>query len=101
MYSIQALWTAAHLGLPITYVICNNGSYRIIKERLRAFHGSNQFIGMDLTDPPIDFVALAGSLGVKARRITEAGEVSAAVREATASGTPYLLDVVVDDGFSN
>lgn len=101
MYSVQALWTAAHLGLPITYVICNNGSYRIIKERLRAFHGSNQFIGMDLTDPPIDFVALAGSLGVKARRITEAGEIPAAIREATASGTPYLLDAVVDDGFSN
>ena len=40
MYSIQALWTAAHLKLPITYVICNNASYRIIKERLRAFHGS-------------------------------------------------------------
>lgn len=100
MYSIQALWTAAHLRVPVTYVICNNGSYRIIKERLRAFHGSNRFIGMDLTDPPIDFVALAGSLGVKARRITEAGEVSAAIREATASGTPYLLDVVVDDGFS-
>jgi benzoylformate decarboxylase len=100
MYSIQALWTAAHLRLPITYVICNNGSYRIIKERLRAFHGSNRFIGMDLSDPPIDFVALAGSLGVKARRITEAGEIPAAIRKATASGMPYLLDVVVDDGFS-
>ncbi|HEY5701401.1 MAG TPA: thiamine pyrophosphate-binding protein [Gammaproteobacteria bacterium] len=100
MYSIQALWTAAHLKLPITYVICNNASYRIIKERLRAFHGSNQFIGMDFNDPPIDFVALAESMGVKACRITDAEEISTAVREATASGLPRLLDVVVDDGFS-
>ena len=35
MYSIQALWTAAHLKLPITYVIANNGGYRIIKQRLQ------------------------------------------------------------------
>ena len=34
MYSIQALWTAAHLKLPITYVIANTGGYRIIKQRL-------------------------------------------------------------------
>ena len=34
MYSIQALWTAAHRKLPITYVIANNGGYRIIKQRL-------------------------------------------------------------------
>ena len=35
MYSIQALWTAAHHKLPITYVIANNGGYRIIKQRLQ------------------------------------------------------------------
>src|SRR6185503_17297569 len=34
MYGVQALWTAAHLKLPITYIITNNRSYRIIKERL-------------------------------------------------------------------
>lgn len=101
MYSIQALWTAAHLKLPITYVICNNASYRIIKERLRAFHGSNQFIGMDFSDPPIDFVALAESMGVKARRITNPDDIDSAIRETTASGATRLLDVVVDDGFSS
>ncbi len=100
MYSIQALWTAAHLKRPITYVICNNGSYRIIKERLRSFHGSNRFIGMDLVDPVIDFVKLAQSMGVKAKRITDPDEVGAAIREATSQSGPTLLDVVVDDGFS-
>src|SRR6202045_1284272 len=39
MYSIQALWTAAHYKLPLNVVICNNGGYRIIKQRLLAFHG--------------------------------------------------------------
>ncbi len=100
MYSIQALWTAAHLKLPVTYVICNNGSYRIIKERLRSFHGSNRFIGMDLKDPAIDFVKLAQSMGVEAKRIDDPDEVDAAIREATSSSGPTLLDVIVDDGFS-
>ncbi len=101
MYSIQALWTAAHLKCPITYIICNNGSYRIIKERLRAFHGSNRFIGMDLKDPAIDFVGLAQSLGVKAKRITDPDDVGPAIRESTSGSGPMLLDVIVDDGFSN
>jgi benzoylformate decarboxylase len=101
MYSIQALWTAAHLKRPITYVIANNGSYRILKERLRAFHGSNDFIGMDLKDPPIDFMGLAQSMGLKAQRITEPDEIDTAVREATASGRPSLIEVMVDDGFSS
>ncbi len=100
MYSIQALWTAAHLKLPVTYVICNNGSYRIIKERLQSFHGSNQFIGMDLKDPAIDFVKLAQSMGVEAKRIVDPDEVDAAIREATSVSGPTLLDVIVDDGFS-
>lgn len=100
MYSIQALWTAAHLKLPVTYVICNNGSYRIIKERLRSFHGSNRFIGMDLKDPAIDFVKLAQSMGVEAKQVHDPGDVGAAVREATSTSGPTLLDVIVDDGFS-
>ena len=58
MYSIQALWTAAHLKLPITYVIANNGSYKILKQRLKAFHNNDHFVGMDLNDPSIDFVNL-------------------------------------------
>ena len=96
MYSIQALWTAAHLKLPITFVIANNLGYRIIKQRLLAFHGNDNFIGMDFTDPPIDFVALAGSLGMAAERITEPGGVRPALDNAIASNGPTLLDIVVE-----
>jgi benzoylformate decarboxylase len=105
MYSIQALWTAAHLHLPITYIICNNRSYRILKERLLAFKGmaaTNQsFTGMDFHDPPIDFVALAQSVGVTARRITELDEFVPALEEALQHDGPDLLDVVMHDGFED
>ncbi|HWA11946.1 MAG TPA: thiamine pyrophosphate-dependent enzyme [Burkholderiales bacterium] len=99
MYSIQALWTAAHLKLPITYVIPNNRSYRILKERLVSMRKTEKFIGMDMRDPAIDFVALAQSLGVPARRITTAAEIGPALKESIAAGGPRLLDVAVADGF--
>ena len=96
MYSIQALWTMAHHKLPITVVICNNGGYRIIKQRLKAFHKNDHFIGMDFADPGVDFVGLAMSLGMKAQRISEPGAIGPAVQASVASGVPTLLDVVVE-----
>ncbi|MGQ0650680.1 MAG: thiamine pyrophosphate-binding protein [Betaproteobacteria bacterium] len=100
MYGIQGLWTAAHLKLPITYVIANNRSYRIIKERLVSFRKSDKFTGMDLRDPEIDFVSLAQSMGLAARCIADPQQLSPALREALASGRPSLLDVRVADGFA-
>jgi benzoylformate decarboxylase len=99
MYGIQALWTAAHLKLPITYVITNNRSYRILKERLVSMRGSDRFVGMDLRDPAIDFTGLAQSMGVPARRITDPQDFAPALREAMASGAPRLIEVMVADGF--
>lgn len=99
MYSVQALWTAAHMQLPITYVIPNNRGYRILKERLVSYRKTDRFIGMDIREPDIDFVALAQSLGVPAKRIENPAEIGPAVRAAVASGKPSLLDVNVIDGF--
>ena len=99
MYSIQALWTAAHLKLPITYVIPNNRSYRILKERLVSFRMTDKFVGMDMNDPAIDFVTLAQSMGVPAQRITDPADVGPALRESVKSGGPRLLDVTVANGF--
>lgn len=98
MYTIQALWTAAHLNLPITYVIANNRGYRILKQRLKAFHDNDHFIGMDLQDPPIDFTGLARSLGLEAKRIEEPGEIGGALAEAIGSRRPTLLEVMVERG---
>ncbi|OGA56346.1 MAG: benzoylformate decarboxylase [Betaproteobacteria bacterium RIFCSPLOWO2_12_FULL_65_14] len=99
MYSVQGLWTAAHEKLPITYIVANNRGYRIIKERLVAMRATSQFTGMDLRDPEIDFVQLARSFGLAARRVTDPQDIAPALREAFASGAPNLVDVRVADGF--
>ncbi|HEY2135366.1 MAG TPA: thiamine pyrophosphate-dependent enzyme, partial [Xanthobacteraceae bacterium] len=73
MYTIQALWTAAHYHIPVIFVILNNTSYRILKQRLHALRGHAEqvdtYVGMELVDPPIDFVGLARSLGVAAEHV--------------------------------
>ena len=99
MYGIQALWTAAHLKLPITYVIANNRSYRIIKERLVSLRKTDKFTGMDMRDPEIDFVGLGKSFGLEATRVTDPHDIAPALRAAFASGGPNLIDVRVADGF--
>lgn len=99
MYSIQALWTAANQKLPINYVICDNGGYRIIKERLFAFHGNENFIGMDFKEPAVDFVGLAAAVGVPAVRVTDHEELVPALEEALHhTGGPNLISVTVDSG---
>ena len=97
MFSIQALWTIAHHKLPITTVICNNGGYRIIKRRLKSFHKSERYVGMDFADPSLDFTGMAVSLGMPARRITDTAEIGPALAEATRSGKPSLIEVMVDN----
>lgn len=100
MYGIQALWTAAHLKLPITYVIINNRSYRIIKERLVASRKSDRFVAMDMKDPAIDFAGMARSLGLAAVCVTDPAELAAALKKAIGSGLPNLVEVIVQDGFA-
>jgi benzoylformate decarboxylase len=101
MYAVQGLWTAAHHQLPITYVIANNRGYRIIKERLVSFRKTDKFTGMDIRDPDIDFLAVAKSFGLPARRVTDPQDIAPALREGFASGKPNLIDLRVADGFGN
>ncbi|HOA92132.1 MAG TPA: thiamine pyrophosphate-binding protein [Quisquiliibacterium sp.] len=99
MYGIQALWTAAHLKLPITYVIANNRSYRILKDRLVSMRATDRFVGMDMRDPAIDYTGLAQSLGVPARRVADGADIVPALREAAQRDGPSLIEVMIADGY--
>ena len=96
MYSIQSLWTAAHHKLPLTFVIANNGGYRIIKQRLLAFHGDDNFIGMDFVDPAVQFAELATSLGLEAIRITDPEQLRPALQSAFSRPGAKLIEVMVE-----
>ena len=95
MYSIQALWTAAHQNLPVIFVLANNGGYQIIKERLRLFHGSEKYIGMDFAHPSIDGVGLARSFGVRAVRVSQRDAFESEFVQAQADTGPVLIEVML------
>jgi benzoylformate decarboxylase len=97
MYSIQSLWTAANHKLPLTFVIVNNGGYRIIKQRLLAFHGDDNYVGMDFIDPPVDFTGLARSLGLDAIKVTDPQELKGVLKSAVSRPGAKLIEVVVSN----
>ena len=96
MYSIQALWTAAHHKLPLNVVIANNGGYRIIKQRLLSFHGDDNYIGMDFANPPVDFAGIAKSLGLEAMRISDPKDLKSELAAAFRRPGTKLIEVMVD-----
>jgi benzoylformate decarboxylase len=103
MYTIQALWTAAHRKLDIVFVILNNSSYRILKQRVHALRGhaaqTDLYVGMELNNPAIDFVGLARSMGVAADRAGTVSEAIDLLKKALADGGPTLIDVTLDRAF--
>jgi len=99
MYTVQGLWTAAHEKLAVTFVIFNNTSYKILKQRALAMGAltaeTKRYVAMDLTEPAIDFVGLARSLGVAAERVNTLDDVRAHLKRALASKAPNLIEVVI------
>ena len=103
MYTMQGLWTAAHYRLPVIWVIFNNTSYRILKQRLVMLRGlaeqADKFVGMELTDPAIDFVGLARSLGIEGQRAKTVKETTDLIGKALKDGTSLLIDVDMERGY--
>jgi len=96
MYCPQALYTAARHKLPILYLVMNNGGYAIIKSGTRAqkqrAYETDTYIGMDIKDPPVDFVSLARGLGLGSAAAATPDEVDAGMKAALAHDGPFLID---------
>ncbi len=100
LYSPQALWTAAHENLPVTFVVMNNREYNVLKNFMRGqthylSSQGNRFIAMDLEAPAIDYRALASSMGVPSRRIERAADIAPAIEAGIASRQANLIEVVI------
>lgn len=105
MYTIQALWTAARYNIGAKFVICNNGSYQLLKLNILQYWKDQVGVAphafphsFDLGNPVIDFSALARSLGVEGARVSRPEEVDSAIDRMLAHEGPYLIDLVIDDG---
>jgi benzoylformate decarboxylase len=103
MYAIQALWTAASYRIPVTYVMCNNRSYKVLRENMtRYLTGSprrSEYVGMDFYRLPLDFVKLAAAFEVPGIRVERPEELAPAVRRGLTSRGPLVIDAILDDSF--
>jgi benzoylformate decarboxylase len=93
LYGPQALWSAAQLHTPVTFVIVNNARYAIL-ESAAQFAGLERVPGLEL--PGIDFVSMATALGCPALRVTLPGDLEGALAQALRDDRPWLVDVAVD-----
>ena len=94
MYSIQALWTAAQLGLPLTVIVVNNAAYATVDRFAQRF-GIDKPVGTAI--PGLDFAGLARAQGCAGTTVSRPEALADALREALTSPVPHLLDVVVGD----
>ena len=102
MYSIQALWTAAHVGLPIVFVILANREYRVLKHNIDVYRqrfgiaSQEPYAHMDLSTPHLGFVELAAGMGVAATRVDKADGIGPAISAAFRSGKPHVVEIAIE-----
>jgi benzoylformate decarboxylase len=101
MYTIQALWTAAHHDVDAVFVVCNNHSYELLKVNIEEYWRERQIpehpfpASFTLTEPDIRFDELAQSLGVPATRVETPDQIKPAIEAALSHRGPYLIDLVI------
>ncbi|MBK8175671.1 MAG: thiamine pyrophosphate-binding protein [Rhodospirillales bacterium] len=104
MYTYQALWTAAHYRIGAKFVVCNNRSYRLLKQNLvaywhdRAVNPPNFPPPFDIHEPGIDYVAIAAGLGVPGVRVSTPDTVPGAIRAMLDHDGPFLIELTLEDG---
>lgn len=95
MYSIQALYTAVQLALPVTFVILNNRRYAALQDfaPVFGFAPGERPAGTDL--PDLDFVSLARGQGMAATRVDDPSRLAEGLRAALNATSPCLIELVV------
>ena len=103
MYTMQALWTAAHYKIGAKFVICNNHSYKLLKQNLTQYWHERHVQehefppSFDLRDPDIRFDTLALSMGVQAVRLERPEQLDPVIRQMLTNDEPFLIDLVIEN----
>jgi thiamine pyrophosphate-dependent acetolactate synthase large subunit-like protein len=105
LMGLTALWTAVHYGVPLLVVVANNHSFfndELHQERtarVRSRPVENRWVGLRMSDPPLDLAALAAGQGAAAfGPIEHADAYADALRDAIAqvqAGRVCVVDVHV------
>ena len=91
---LNEMATAVHENVPVVIVLLNNGVLGMVRQWQTLFfdkHYSNTVL-----DRKTDFVKLSEAFGAKATRVTEIGQLDAALEAAFAENGPYLIECMID-----
>ena len=95
----QVFWTAAKAKLPITFIVLNNLQYKTLKQGLNAmekfWHIATEPPGLNLGPPDLQHAEIAKAYGIAGERVTESGDVRAALERGLTAPGPYLLEFLV------
>ncbi len=95
MFGVQELATAAQYEIALVTIVFNNHSFgNVLRDQQTHFAGRT--IGSHLHNP--DFVRLAESFGVAARRVKQPHELQAALEAELAAERPALIEVQLEAG---
>jgi len=95
MYTLQALWTQARRNLDVVNVVFANRTYKILHGELLAVGakaGAASTELFDLAQPDLDWVRLAGGMGVEAKRVDTLEEFADVFASACRQRGPFLIE---------
>lgn len=91
-HTMGELTVAAELGLPVVALVFVDGALGILRHQAEAMYGEAHCVRL----APIDFAAYAEACGIKARSISKAADLDAAIEWAMHAPEPVLLSVAID-----
>ncbi|MBH9725318.1 acetolactate synthase large subunit [Burkholderia contaminans] len=99
MYILQSLWTQSRENVDVTTVIYANRGYKILTNELKRVGASTEGTGaasmFDLTNPTLDWVALANGMGVEAVRVDSPRAFESAFSSAMKQRGPRVIEAVI------
>ncbi len=99
LYTLQALWSMARESVDVTVVVCANRRYHIIQLELARAGSTNpgpKALSLaDLTNPVIDWTAIARGFGMPARSVSTDDELADALMRALSERGPSLIEAVL------
>jgi len=90
--SLAEVMTCVREDIPVTAVVFHNGQWGAEKRNQIDFY-DNRFVGSNLENP--SFAEIARAMGARGVRVDAPDQVGDALREATASGRPTVLEIMV------
>jgi acetolactate synthase-1/2/3 large subunit len=99
MYTLQALWTMARERLDVTTIVFANRAYKILNVELgrvgAGAAGPTAAALLDLSNPELDWVALAKAMGTEASRASSIEVFEDQFADAMARPGPRLIEVLL------